>query len=213
MKYIALTGQIASGKTAVAQALEAQGYLLISYTNLLKEYVAEALTAVGIPTSLDTILDNKEQYRALIQEFGSVIGFDEGGRYVDEAMGEWAARGKPKAVFDNVRSHAQARAIEDYGFTLVQLKAHIGTRTQRLRARGLHPASVLLRESHPIESGLNPEVVDLEITTDTSTPEMVADFLASYTFFEEEEEEEYDAFEGHPDDAYTFEELADEEDL
>lgn len=204
MKYIALTGQIASGKTAVAKALEARGYLLVSYTDLLKEYVAEALSAVGVNTSLRDILADKERYRALIQEFGTIIGFDEGGpngHYVHQALAAWARMGRPPAVFDNVRTEAQAAAVEDYGFTVVQLKAHLGTRTERLRAAGKEPASVLLRERHPIEAGLADECIGMEITTDIATPEMVADFLVGCNYFDDDMEDNFSDLEGHADEA------------
>lgn len=188
MKYIALTGQIASGKTAVAKALEAQGYLLISYTDLLKEYTVRALAGAGVHVTLDDILADKERYRGLIQELGTVIGFDEGGKFVNEALAEWVTLGKPKAVFDNVRTESQAASVEDHGFTLVQLKAHSGTRTHRLRAAGKDPAHVLDRERHPIEAGLPDECVEMEITTDDASPEMIADFLASFDAYDEAED-------------------------
>lgn len=217
MKYIALTGQIATGKTAVAQALVARGYLLISYTDLLKDRVAQALTNSGVQTSLADILADKEKYRGLIQEFGTAIGFDDGGKYVNEALAEWIALGKPKAVFDNVRTEAQAASVEDHGFVIVQLKAHRGTRTGRIRAAGKDAAKVFLREGHAIEAGLPEDCVDLEITTDVASPEMIADFLTDFTYYDweggalEDAVEDYYAFEGHPDDARTFEELANEQ--
>jgi hypothetical protein len=217
VKYIALTGQIAAGKTAVAQALVARGYLLISYTDLLKQYVARALTAIGQPTTVEMILADKEHYRALIQEFGSVIGFDQGGAFVAEALAEWERLGWPLAVFDNVRTDAQAASVQAYGFEVVELRATDYTRFTRLGSAGKDPYAVFTRAAHPIERGLSETVVDLEIITDISTPEMIADFLAEYTpfdavqpeenepvaFLDDEAERLYYAFEGHPDDAQS----------
>jgi hypothetical protein len=180
VKYIALTGQIAAGKTAVAQALVAKGYLLISYTDLLKDYLARALTAIGQPTTVEMILADKEHYRALIQEFGTVIGFDQGGAFVSEALAAWEQAGLPPAVFDNVRTDAQASAVQGYGFAVVALQASSYTRFTRLSSAGKDPYTVFTRASHPIEQGLSGDEVDLLLTTDLSTPEMIAAFLESY---------------------------------
>jgi hypothetical protein len=213
MKYIALTGQIASGKTAVAKALEAKGYMLISYTDLLKKYTVKALAGAGFYITLEGILANKEVYRGLLQELGAVVGFDTGSTFVAEALAEWVSLGRPPAVFDNVRTDAQADCIADYGFTVVELGAHLGTRTARIRAAGEEPARVLLRGNHPIERGISEEFVDMAITTDITTPNIIADFLASYDYFDEDtdaddDDDPYASFDGHPDDARNIERLA-----
>lgn len=224
MKYIALTGHIATGKTAVAKALQAKGYILVSYTDYLKEIVAAALTSVGIRTSLDDILAEKERYRALIQAFGSVIGFDSGVPYLDDALyrSGWVnARVDARVVLDNVRTDDQAKIAEQYGFTVVELTASHPTRAARLQDAGKDTNAVFSTETHPIESGLSDEMVDMRISTDSATPEMLADFLASFPddapgdMQEDDEEDDEDEdptfiFEGHPDDARTFLELATE---
>lgn len=201
MDYIALTGSIKSGKTTVARALEKKGYLLISYTDLLKEYVARALTGAGFPTQPSTILAHKEQYRALIQEFGTVIGFDQGGDFMSKAFAGWD--GHQRVVFDNIRTDEQAASLP-LGFDIVRLEATHETRADRIRAEGDDPEQVLARESHHIESGISDDWVDLVVTTDIGTPEMVADFLATLVT------DPYADFEGHPDTARDIEELANE---
>lgn len=178
MKYIALTGKIGTGKTAVAKALEAKGYILVSYTDLLKTLLANALTAIGIPTTLDDILADKPCYRALIQEFGSVIGFDLGGEFIQTALQVWVEQGKPPCVLDNIRTDAQAADVIDAGFDIVCLTASDHFRYDRIEATGANLYHTLEREQHAIEQGIDEAHIDLTLATDLATPEMIADFLA-----------------------------------
>lgn len=177
MKCIALTGRIATGKTAVAQELLTRGYLLVSLTDLLKEIVAHALSSVSVPTTLNDILADKERYRALIQEFGTVIGFDQGGVFLSSALEVWRESGWRNCVIDNVRTDEQAEQAARAGFHVVRLVAHREERVRRLLADGKNPDSVLAREAHHIESGIADHLVDIQIETDHITPREIALFL------------------------------------
>lgn len=121
MKHIALTGPAYAGKTTLAKELERRGYLLISFTDLLKGYACRALSALDIHTSVQEISQKKEQYRPFLQELSLLIGWGQNLMYVHEALDHWYRSGRPACVFDNVRDARQAEELQWIGFTLVEL--------------------------------------------------------------------------------------------
>jgi dephospho-CoA kinase len=151
MNYVALSGQSLVGKTTLAQALEQRGYLLVNFTDILKERLAYVLTALGCPTSVEDIKDRKPLYRTLLQSLGRVVGFDRDPRFVQEALEQWVHSGYPRAVFDNVRTFEQYAVLRSCGFHVVRLEAPIGTLLERAARQGLSAQEYLAHLEHPVE--------------------------------------------------------------
>jgi hypothetical protein len=153
----ALTGGIYSGKTTLARYLqEYHGYYLINFTDVLKRRAVCALTACGVPVTLEDILSKKSLYRGLLQELGGVIGFNDDPRFVDEACEGWVRAGCPDdVVFDNVRTPEQWDILRGIGFTLVEIEISLEEQVQRAECAGVsRPALVKVME-HQIEGVLS----------------------------------------------------------
>jgi hypothetical protein len=189
MRLIALTGAIASGKSSVARALGERGYLVVEHADLLKTLLIEALAGIGVVLTMEEIKANKAEYRTLLQELGTVIGFDQG-LYIQRALVEAGWDGAQAAVIDNVRTDGQASLARAYGFQVVRLKVSDRTRYERLHAGGVDLYTAMRHEDHPIERGIRDDLIDAQITSDVLTPAGFANFLATYL----EEEESSDAY-------------------
>lgn len=195
MKRIALTGAIASGKSSVARALGERGYLVVEHADVLKQLLVDALASIGVVLTLEEIKANKAQYRTLLQEWGSAIGFDSG-RYIGYALREagWNEAEQDfkadRAVIDNVRTDAQAEAAKAWGFQVVRLNVSDYTRWDRLRASGVSATKIGQHESHPIERGISSSLIDYQVSSDVLSPEGFAEFLIGLG---EEEKETTDA--------------------
>lgn len=176
MKLIALAGGIASGKSSVARALGERGYLVVEHADVLKQLLVDALASIGVVLTLEEIKANKAQYRTLLQEFGSVIGFDSG-RYISMALHEMGWDGEGAAVIDNVRTDAQAAEARRWGFQVVRLNVSDYTRWDRLRASGVSATKIGQHESHPIERGISASLIDYQVSSDVLSPEGFAECL------------------------------------
>src|SRR5579859_3385421 len=149
--YLALTGDIYAGKTRLARSLESQGFLFISFTDLLKKYAVKSLTACGIPVTLEDVLRDKAVYRPYLQELGSLIGFNDNPKYVREALSAWDGE---KCVFDNVRTPEQWAVLKNFGFTLVEVRVDYSTQRERAANLGVTGAALEKAINHPIEGAL-----------------------------------------------------------
>lgn len=159
-RYIAVHGPIGSGKTTLAQALQAEGFLWVNFTDALKEKACQALYPFR-PTTVMEMHARKEAFRPFINAFGDVIDFTNRPEYVHEALKEWYRLGQPDAVFDNVRSVSQALTVKALGFKVVRLQADLELLQSRRKATAES-------RNHPIEAPLPPEYVDLYL--DASLP-------------------------------------------
>lgn len=119
--YFALHGPAYAGKTTLAKALEEKGYLLINFTDSLKEIAVRSLHEADHYTSVEEINKDKDKYRAFLIELGHVIGFDSKEMFIDDALLPWESKGRPSCVFDNVRTLAQAVYLQSRGFKIVEL--------------------------------------------------------------------------------------------
>ncbi|HEY7416826.1 MAG TPA: hypothetical protein VH593_16690, partial [Ktedonobacteraceae bacterium] len=126
---LALHGGLFSGKTTLAKRLTYEGFALFSYTDLLKEYTAKALTACGIPTTLDDILADKERFRTLIIALGTMLDFDHGfgiREHIPPLLDRYE-----NIVFDNVRFSSQMDILAELGFRLVRITTPEAIRRER----------------------------------------------------------------------------------
>jgi hypothetical protein len=156
MRYIALTGPAGAGKTTLARALRDQGYSLLDFTGYLKSLAVRSL-APHMSISVYDINQDKARYRGYLQEFAELIGFSDNPNYVEDVLAFWHRSGKPKAVFDNVRSITQALTLKQYGFQIVRLTISPAV----LAARGIVVTGRQLL--HPSERALPHDLVDLEL--------------------------------------------------
>lgn len=135
MLKLAIHGPLKSGKSSLAQALQDRGFQVLNYTDLLKQYLSEALAAIGIQVSVEEMHADKEKYRQLLIEFATVIGFDDGFG-IDRMLSEI----KPDAegvVLDNVRFQKQYDLLKPEGFVLVRLTTPERVRLARARGEGM----------------------------------------------------------------------------
>lgn len=177
MERIALIGQTYTGKTTLALALKARGYLLVNFTDVLKQELITALAVVGKRVTMAELKQDKHKYRKLLQEFGVVIGFDDDPRYVEEALVGWHVLfPDTPVVFDNVRTIEQWSVLKRYGFTLVETVADEKTRLQRALAAGADGSGLQEVDTHPVETvgRLKLHKIAHVIDTSTGTPDEIA---------------------------------------
>lgn len=175
-RNIALCGSIFSGKTTVSRMLEAyHGYTLINYTDYLKKMAATSLS-LFTPTTVDDILNDKEKYRAFLQEFGTLIGFNTEPKYVLDVLPT-----VEPVVFDNVRTKEQWLVLKDRGFRLVYLTTPLRIQRQRADHMGIDRYTLEDMKAHSIESGVESFAEDIWQTYDTgeNTAEELATMIAS----------------------------------
>jgi hypothetical protein len=162
VELIALSGAPCAGKTTVGRELEKRGYLFIDFSDIIKQEAAKALTAAGMPTTVEEIRANKPKYRAFLQELGVLIGFDTDPKYVWHSLGVYGWHDGKLAVFDNVRTAEQFQVLQPLGFKLVRIEADFETRATRAEQKyGVSPEEFIEQETRPIERGLglDPDVV------------------------------------------------------
>lgn len=182
MERIALIGQAYTGKTALAHALRARGYMLVNFTDILKRELVTALAAVGKHVTVAEIHRDKHKYRPLLQAFGVVVGFDDDPEYVQAALLEWNDDDvSVPVVFDNVRTVEQWSVLKHYGFTLVETTADPKTRLQRAVLAGADITSFQENDAHPVENTGRLKLHKIAYTVDTSnqTPAEIAQLLQS----------------------------------
>lgn len=177
MNYIALCGPMYAGKTTLARALEAEGYIRIGFTDELKAMAVRSLGAAGVRVTVKEMNENKQVYRAFLQCLGTLTDFDTNPKYVQYALLDWWTKKKPKAVFDNVRFPEQWETLKGYGFELVQIS--IPTYIQRARADvlGVNSEALEIMMRHSCEQGIDGEHLVLD---GTRPIEQLVDQLVNY---------------------------------
>ena len=119
---IALAGHVGSGKSTIAEELSNKGFYLLSYTELIKEEVADAMVAVGVTKdekeALNNIHKDKEFYRPLLISWADATGWSTGERLkkILPVLTE------ENIVLDNVRFLKQAEIVKEVGFKLIKLE-------------------------------------------------------------------------------------------
>jgi dephospho-CoA kinase len=131
MKLVALTGPKYTGKTKLAHELEARGYMLINFTDQLKELYLQTAQAMALSVTMDDLTRNKEYYRQQLQDFAVLIGFNRDPYFVERSLRPWKEAGCPSAAFDNVRFIEQYLCLRRYDFKLVELTLPAHDRYQR----------------------------------------------------------------------------------
>ena len=164
MKYIALTGPMYSGKTTLAMALQERGYLKIGFADQLKQYACEALEAVGVYATVRQMNENKQVYRAFLQSLGTLVDFDTDPAHIENAIAPWVERGRPKAVFDNVRFNQQANTLHGYGFKLVQIRVGLSVQYDRAAALGVTSEALEIMMRHSCEQGVSNPYISIDGT-------------------------------------------------
>lgn len=119
---IALAGNVGSGKSTIAEHLQNKGFYLLNYTELIKEEVARAMTAVDVTQderdALDKIHKDKEFYRPLLIAWADATGWSTGER-LKKILEHLNIE---NIVLDNVRFHSQAEIVNEYGFKIIKLE-------------------------------------------------------------------------------------------
>ncbi len=175
---IALCGIPYAGKTTAARELVVKHrWSMVDYGGLLKIYVADALIAAGIETTLQDQYDNKAKYRRLQQVFGDAIGFGtfNAERYIDAAIALYTPKAAPERnmVFDCVRTPEQWTVLKDRGYKVVRLVCSREVQVERAYRHGCSPDDIEAVLSDPLEQGL-PEVPCLEVDTSKSRDILVS---------------------------------------
>lgn len=140
---IALQGEIASGKSTLADYMAGQyDWYVMRYSDSLKWALCEALNWFEDETAkeyfADDIASDKNKYRRALQELGSVLGFDKGVG-VASSLKDWKQNRdsvNQPVIFDNVRFPAQFELLKPHGFLLVELDLDDNTRVRRVREMG-----------------------------------------------------------------------------
>lgn len=118
---IALCGNIGSGKSTVASELSQKDYYLLSYTELIKNEVARAMTATQVTASekeaLEKIHTQKEFYRPLLVAWADTCGWSDG-KQLTKILPTLSAE---NIVMDNIRFLAQAHIVKQNGFLIFKL--------------------------------------------------------------------------------------------
>jgi len=181
---LTLTGPMYSGKTTLSRYLaDVLGFARYDDSYMLKELACTALGAVGCPTSPEAMIKDKPTYRAFLQEFGVLCGYDSPTepRGVVETYRRWEADGKPQyAVHETVRTVNQARYLMDRGWTLVRLKVSPDVQLHRARKAGATEFQLATWAMHPVDMGVPhmPGEVVLDADHPVST---LADVLVEVT--------------------------------
>lgn len=160
---IALHGPMYSGKTTLSrQLVAAHGFVLVNYTDYLKELAARALCHLGQYTSVEQIKADKTRFRSFLQDLGTLLGFDDGA-FVEQCLFEQAAivwTGPQEAalperiVFDNVRTPAQFAILQRFGFHLVRLDIPRELQRHRALELGISGEELVRVTMHGIEQPL-----------------------------------------------------------
>jgi hypothetical protein len=174
---IALTGPMYSGKSTLANALVARGWVKIEFSRLLKQLYSEHLARMmsDSPT-VEQIEQNKAAYRTDLQTFGRVIDFNNDPQYVLRALKPWVEGGMSRpAVFDNVRYTSQYMVLQRFDFSLVRLNLSIYEQEKRAARLGVVMTPEMVYDGS--ERGVDIRMVDLALDASLSTAELVAEVL------------------------------------
>jgi hypothetical protein len=178
MKYVALTGGLYSGKTTLATELEKRGYMILSFTDVLKACAATALAPYfGGDYTVEDIKADKANLRTFLQEFGRIIGFDWNPGFVNLALQPWWQAGLPPAVFDNVRFDEQFDTLRPYGFDLVRVSVPFEEQKKRAKKAGVYVRQLRKMLAHPAEAGLS-YTPHLDLDGTRPVEELADDILA-----------------------------------
>ncbi len=120
MIYLGLTGRYGCGKDTVAQILQDEGFIHLSLSEVLREY----LRSQNIPLTRENLIKYGDQMR---EEFGP-----------DVLSQRCIAKLKPNHnyVFSSIRSLGELRRLQTLpGFQLIEVVAPIDVRLARLQQR------------------------------------------------------------------------------
>lgn len=155
-QLIGITGRARAGKDSFAAALTQQGFQRVAFADALK--IATAVIA-NEPSHLFFDEVTKEYHtealgmtrRKALQAVGKAVRDNLGEQvWVNRALSDWKARGKPMTVVTDVRYPNEARAIRELGGTII-----------RINRKGSGLAGEL--GQHESEQTLVEELVDIEV--------------------------------------------------
>lgn len=176
---IALQGDGGSGKSTLARYMEKHyDWYVMQYSDSLKWALCEALNYFELPDDKQFVAAdihaNKSKYRKVLQELGTVVGFDEGAG-VEDTIDVWKmcrTSANQPVIFDNVRFPAQFKLLKRHGFVLVELFVDLEERERRAQQAGvkLEDMAHVAENSHPIP--------DIYLNANGSVEETAAILLA-----------------------------------
>lgn len=163
---IAITGTIYSGKTTLAKHLrDKYGFIHVNFSDVLKRYACMALEGVGVKVRVSDIVNNKDRYRAFLQELGVLMDFDTNPEFVYEAVTPHSFTTQP-VVFEAVRTKEQADTLHSLGFKIVKLCLPKDEQIRRARDLGVDGTKLLIQLMHPVEQGFD----NFDLTLDATQP-------------------------------------------
>lgn len=179
MRRFGLTGMVYAGVTTLAHNLEAHyGWTHLNYSDTLKHYLALFLTEHKGGDADDWfryILANKDFYRAILQEMGTVFGYDNGFG-LDRLINEWTAAGAHEpVVVEKLRTNQQAGILRQLGFFIVEVQISHDTQYARAKQLGISVEELKKKLEHPIEQ--TTIVPDIIISGECSQEELCGLFL------------------------------------
>lgn len=135
------------GTTTVARELAGEPYW---YTHVSMSSYLIAAFADERGLDYDDVAENKEFYRAELQEFGP--RFDRNPAWVRDMVADY--RTSESLVVEKVRTDEQAAELVRLGFVLVKLVVSEPVRVQRAATRGVTPSALSNILRSPAEQGL-----------------------------------------------------------
>lgn len=142
MDRIAFSGPMCVGKTYLAKGLETQGYIKLSFANLLKS-LAYSLYGVQRKDNLS---------RKLLQEFSDDLKKWDKNLFVTYLLSQAKKEidsGYPKLVVDDLRYKIEEKALRENGFTIINVICDEAIRFNRIKR--LYPDMEMSRMVHPSE--------------------------------------------------------------
>ena len=157
MDRIAFSGPMCVGKTYLAKGLEAQGYLRISFAELLK----------SLAYSLYGLQDKSNLNRKLLQEFADDLKKWDYNLLTTKLLIQAQKRiseGYTKLVVDDLRFKSESETLRKNGFIIVNITCDENTRLERIKR--LYPDLESSRMDHPSEQGFKLVTFDYTINSD-----------------------------------------------
>lgn len=182
-RRIALTGDIFSGKTALAEKLrDEHGFYLANFTDLLKDFASDAFQACNRYIPAWEIKNNKVKYRVFLQELAVLIGWNECPEdYISESLSLckwWPLNSDMPCVFDNVRSPVQAEClIAEWDFSIVRLELDEYTQLCRAGDEGVSWEKLVKMRKHAIEQPIPDRFISLTLDATKSLDCLVSELV------------------------------------
>lgn len=164
-RRIALAGGPWAGKSTLARVLRKEyGFFAIDTSRQLKELASTALAAVGRTVSAYDMEEDKQRYRAFLEEFGTVLGIDDGWSFLRCFYDPVESQlGTQCVVVDSVRTNSQAATLAAYGFVTIELLLTADIRRERARSFGVSSEDFERTMSHAVEQPLSRDVVGIHL--------------------------------------------------